>query len=101
MPVLGPDRHGDSVIDGINEAPGLKAADIGLSVEGASGVAQAAAHMILFDSYLVVGAHGVDEGPPTGFAAIQRMVLSVVAGLLYWVAIATIRPMQHPTRRDT
>ncbi len=45
--------------DGINDAPGLKAADIGLSVEGASGVAQAAADMILLASDLEVVADGV------------------------------------------
>ena len=33
--------------DGINDAPGLKVADIGLSVDGATGVAQEAADMIL------------------------------------------------------
>lgn len=31
----------------------------------------------------------------SGLLAIKRIVLSVVARLLYWVAIATIRLMQH------
>ena len=59
--------------DGINDAPGLKAADIGLSVEGASGVAQAAADMILLDSDLGVVADGVEEGRRT-FANILKYV---------------------------
>jgi Mg2+-importing ATPase len=59
--------------DGINDAPGLKAADIGLSVEGATGVAQAAADMILLASDLEVIADGVDEGRRT-FANILKYV---------------------------
>ncbi|MFG1466358.1 magnesium-translocating P-type ATPase [Xanthobacter sp. DSM 24535] len=59
--------------DGINDAPGLKAADIGLSVEGASGVAQAAADMILLASDLGVVADGVEEGRRT-FANILKYV---------------------------
>lgn len=51
--------------DGINDAPGLKAADIGLSVEGATGVAQAAADMILLAADLQVVADGVEEGRRT------------------------------------
>jgi Mg2+-importing ATPase len=51
--------------DGINDAPGLKAADVGLSVDGATGVAQAAADMILLAPDLEVVADGVQEGRRT------------------------------------
>jgi Mg2+-importing ATPase len=51
--------------DGVNDAPGIKAADVGLSVDGATGVARAAADMILLDSDLAVVADGVDEGRRT------------------------------------
>ncbi|RZI38848.1 HAD family hydrolase, partial [Herbaspirillum sp. HC18] len=47
--------------DGINDAPALKVADVGLSVEGATGVAQAAADMILLASDLEVVADGAEE----------------------------------------
>jgi P-type Mg2+ transporter len=59
--------------DGINDAPALKTADIGLSVAGATGVAQAAADMILLDSDLGVVADGVEEGRRT-FANILKYI---------------------------
>jgi Mg2+-importing ATPase len=59
--------------DGINDAPALKIADIGLSVEGATGVAQAAADMILLAPDLEVVADGVEEGRRT-FANILKYV---------------------------
>ena len=59
--------------DGINDAPALKVADIGLSVSGATGVAQAAADMILLDPDLAVVADGVEEGRRT-FANILKYI---------------------------
>lgn len=59
--------------DGINDAPALKAAHIGLSVADATGVAQAAADMILLNSDLEVVADGVEEGRRT-FANILKYV---------------------------
>ena len=70
-------RAGGEVVgfmgDGVNDAPGIKAADVGLSVDGATAVARAAADMILLDSDLAVVADGVDEGRRT-FANILKYV---------------------------
>jgi Mg2+-importing ATPase len=78
--------------DGINDAPALKAADIGLSVEGATGVAQAAADIILLASDLEVVADGVEEGRRT-FANILkyvRMGASSNFGNMLSMAVASI-----------
>jgi Mg2+-importing ATPase len=70
-------RAGGEVVgfmgDGVNDAPGIKAADVGLSVDGATGVARAAADMILLDSDLNVVADGVEEGRRT-FANILKYI---------------------------
>ena len=78
--------------DGINDAPGLKVADIGLSVDGATGVAQAAADMILLELDLGVVADGVEEGRRT-FANILkyvRMGASSNFGNMLSMAVASI-----------
>ncbi|AMJ59688.1 magnesium-translocating P-type ATPase [Bosea sp. PAMC 26642] len=78
--------------DGINDAPALRAADVGLSVEGATGVAQAAADMILLDSDLSVVADGIDEGRRT-FANILkyvRMGASSNFGNMISMAVASV-----------
>jgi Mg2+-importing ATPase len=59
--------------DGINDAPAIHAAHVGLSVEGATDVARAAADMILLASDLNVLAEGVREGRRT-FANILKYV---------------------------
>jgi hypothetical protein len=66
------DHTGCDLGDRINNAPTLKAAHIGLSVSGATGVAQAAADMILLASDLEVVADGVEEGRRT-FANIPQV----------------------------
>jgi Mg2+-importing ATPase len=78
--------------DGINDAPALKAADIGLSVDGATGVAQAAADMILLASDLDVVADGVEEGRRTFVNILKyvRMGASSNFGNMLSMAVASI-----------
>ena len=59
--------------DGVNDAPGIRVADVGLSVDGATGVARAAADMILLAPDLNVVADGVEEERRT-FANILKYV---------------------------
>ena len=59
--------------DGVNDAPAIRAAEVGLSVEGATDVARGAADMIMLDRDLGVLADGVEEGRRT-FANILKYV---------------------------
>jgi P-type Mg2+ transporter len=59
--------------DGINDAPAIRAADVGLSVDGATDIAREAADMILLAPDLRVLADGIDEGRRT-FANILKYV---------------------------
>ena len=78
--------------DGVNDAPGLKAADVALSVDGATAVARAAADMILLKSDLAVVADGIFEGRRT-FANIMkylRMGTSSNFGNMFSMAAASL-----------
>jgi P-type Mg2+ transporter len=59
--------------DGINDAPAIRAADAGISVQGATDVARAAADLILLDADLGVLADGVEEGRRT-YANIMKYI---------------------------
>jgi len=59
--------------DGINDAPAIRAADAGLSVDTATDVARGAADLILLDKDLGVIADGVEEGRRT-YANIMKYV---------------------------
>ncbi|MFG1477311.1 magnesium-translocating P-type ATPase [Xanthobacter sp. V4C-4] len=78
--------------DGINDAPALKASDIGLSVAGATGVAQSAADMILLASDLEVVADGVEEGRRTFVNILKyvRMGASSNFGNMLSMAVASL-----------
>ncbi|WP_029351007.1 magnesium-translocating P-type ATPase [Bosea sp. 117] len=78
--------------DGINDAPAIREADVGLSVEGASDVAREAADMILLASDLNVLADGVGEGRRT-YANIMkyiRMGTSSNFGNMLTMALASL-----------
>jgi len=59
--------------DGVNDAPAIHAADVGLSVDGATDVARSAADIILLSPDLRIIADGVEEGRRT-FANIIKYV---------------------------
>jgi Mg2+-importing ATPase len=78
--------------DGVNDAPAIHAADVGLSVDGATDVARSAADIILLSPDLRIIADGIEEGRRT-FANILkyvRMATSSNFGNMLSMALASV-----------
>jgi len=77
--------------DGINDAPALRAADIGISVDSAVDIAKEAADIILLEKSLLVLAEGVMEGRKTFCNMLKylRMTASSNFGNVFSVLVAS------------
>ncbi len=78
--------------DGINDAPALHAADVGISVDMAVDVAKDAADLVLLEHNLDVLRDGIDEGRRT-FANTLKYILTTISanfGNMFSMAAATL-----------
>ena len=88
-------RSNDHVVgfmgDGINDAPALRAADIGISVDTAVDIAKEAADLILLEKSLMVLEEGVIEGRKTFSNMLKyiRMTASSNFGNVFSVLVAS------------
>jgi Mg2+-importing ATPase len=67
--------------DGVNDAPALKAADVGISVDGAVDIAKEAADIVLTESSLEIIRGGIVEGRTT-FGNTTKYILNTVSANL-------------------
>ncbi|MCX6799155.1 MAG: magnesium-translocating P-type ATPase, partial [Candidatus Diapherotrites archaeon] len=64
--------------DGVNDVPALKAADVGISVDSATGIAKEAAEIILLHKSLHVIADGITAGRKT-FGNIMKYIMNTIS----------------------
>ena len=74
------------------DAPALKAADVGISVDSGASIAKEAADIILLQKDLRVLAQGIESGMKT-FGNIMKYVLNTISanyGNMFTVAISSV-----------
>lgn len=75
--------------EGFNDAPGLKMANVGLAVEGASDVAKESADVILLNKSLLVIFDGIEEGRRTFTNTIKYLKVTLASNFGNFYAVAT------------
>src|SRR3989338_3961515 len=78
--------------DGVNDVPALKAADVGITVDSAVGIAKESADIILLNKSLEVLADGIVTGRKT-FGNITKYILNTISanyGNMFTVAISSL-----------
>lgn len=78
--------------DGINDAPALKAADVGISVEGAADVARESADIVLLTPDLAVLRQGVEDGRRTFANTLKYVSITTSANFGNMISMALATP---------
>lgn len=78
--------------DGINDAPALHEADIGISVDGAAEVAREAADLVLLRHSLSVLLKGIEQGRTTFANSIKYVLITTSANFGNMVSMAALSP---------
>ncbi len=79
--------------DGINDAPALHAADVGISVDGAVDVARDSADVVLLRPDLDVLCRGVEEGRRTFINTLKYISITTSANFGNMISMAVVAPL--------
>lgn len=79
--------------DGINDAPALRAADIGISVDGAVDVARETADIVLLQPDLGVLRQGVEDGRRTFANTLKYISITISANFGNMISMAVATPL--------